>query len=266
MKKFKKLDEQIKRLENHKKIVVGNHRRARNDLYDGNYYNVISCSKIKFVQTIENNDHQYSESEFKEWMAYFRMDCKVSEYLMKNMLNFERIINSRVAYQISKLIEHENLTDHERNEIFQLINGSTVWKQQREYDGREAWIYITKMTFGEMKQLLFWLLENRIIVYAKIVFDFPYLQLTKSNKAPAIKSKINELNNLRNCLFHFTPLTIYVTYGKGGKGKLKNGSRKRAVSWIFNLNLDLQLQKHLQEIFISSDRFIKIKNSQYKTD
>jgi len=42
MKKFKKLDEQIKRLEDHKKIVVGNHHRARNDLYDGNYYNVIS--------------------------------------------------------------------------------------------------------------------------------------------------------------------------------------------------------------------------------
>jgi len=57
-----------------------------------------------------------------------------------------------------------------------------------------------------------------------------------------------------------------VTYGKDGKGKLKNGYRKRTVSWIFNLNLDLKLQKDLQEIFISSDRFIKIKNSQHKAD
>ena len=266
MKKFKKLDEQIKRLVNHKKIVVDNHRRAKSDLYDGNYYNVISCSKIKFAQTIANNDHQYSDSEFKEWMTYFRMDCRVSEYLMKNMLNFERIINSRVAYQISKLIEHENLTDHERNEIFQLINGSTVWKQKREYDGREAWIYITKMTFGEMKQLLFWLLENRITVYAKVVFDFPYLQLSKNNKVPVIHGKINELNNLRNCLFHFTPLTIYVTYGKSKSGKLKNGYRKRTINWIFTLNMDLMIAEKLQEIFNHSDRFIKIKNSQHMTD
>jgi len=185
---------------------------------------------------------------------------------MKNMLNFERIINSRVAYQISKLIEQEELTDYEQNEIFQLINSSTVWKQKREYDGREAWIYITKMTFGEMKQLLFWLLENRITVYAKIVFDFPYLQLSKNNKVLAVRGKINELNNLRNCLFHFTPLTIYVTYGKMKKGKLKNSHRKKAVTWIFQLNANRGIWTQLSELLEHSDRFIKIKNSQYKTD
>ena len=264
MKEFKKLDEQIQRLESHKKVVIRNYDKAKGDLYNENYYNIVSCSKIKFAHDIKCSNHQYSETEFKDWLIYFNLDCSVSEYLMKNMINFERKINSRVAYQISKLIAQNTLTAYEKNEIIQLINGSSVWKQVKDYDGREAWIYITKMTFGEMKQLLFWLLENKIQIYDKIVFEFPYLQLTRNNKTLAIKSKINELNNLRNCLFHFTPLTIYITYGKVKSGKLKNKYRKRAVNWIFRLNMNTLIFKYLQEIFDSSDNFIKIKNNQHK--
>jgi len=265
MKPFKTLDEQIQHLQQNKQVLIPRTTKAKQNLYDGNYYNVISCSKIKFAKNIAGKTHIYSETQFKDWLAYFQLDCQISKHLMQNMIDFERKLNSRIAYCVSELLENKDLTDYERNEIHQLIGSSNCWKGNLDYHGKEAWVFITKMTFGEMKQLIFWLLKNRPDIYDEVVLGLPYLgKVENTNKK--IRDKINELNNLRNCLFHFTPLTIYVTYGKTRTGKLKNKARKQAIKWLFDINRKADYVRYITEIFECSDKFCTIKNSQHKVD
>ena len=54
MKHFKSLDEQIDYLHNNKNIEFQDREVAKNILLDCNYYNLISCSKIKFATNIKN--------------------------------------------------------------------------------------------------------------------------------------------------------------------------------------------------------------------
>ena len=122
VKGFKTLDQQVEYLGQNKRVVVPSRIKAKKDLYDGNYYNIISCSKIKFAESITDNRHHYSEREFKEWLGYFKLDCVTSEYLMKNMLNFERKINSRVAYRISELLETGQLKNKARKQAVKWIS------------------------------------------------------------------------------------------------------------------------------------------------
>jgi len=262
MKQFKSLDEQVEHLKNNKKVIFDDKEKAKKDLYDDNYYNIISCSKIKFAEDMAKKDHVYSQKQFKDWLAYFELDCRVSKYLMQNMIDFERKMNSRVAYRISELIEKNKLSNFEKNDLMQIIQKSQAWNSKEIYHGREAWVYITKMIFGEMKKLVFWPLKNRSDVYKKVVIDYPYFQTSKNNEESHIKAKFNELNNLRNCLFHFTPLTIYVTYGKSDFKKLDNRRRKLAIRWILQLSRNEGVLGDITEIFCSSDRFISLKNSQ----
>jgi len=238
MKQFKTLAEQVEFLESHKKVIINQRSKVKKDLYDSNYYNIISCSKIKFAEDIAQSNHIYSQTQFKEWLSYFELDCRVSKYLMQNILEFERRINSRVAYCVSELFDKNKLSNFEKNDLMQIIQKSKAWSSLEAYHGQEAWMYITKMTFGEMKKLAFWLLKHKPEVYKRIVIGYPFIQKEMNKKDHQIRDKFNELNNLRNCLFHFTPLNIYVTYGKARSGKLKNSQRKKAINWIFNLKMN----------------------------
>ncbi|GAB2025991.1 hypothetical protein OfM1_20640 [Lactovum odontotermitis] len=59
-KPFKSLDEQIDYLEKTKAIIFSDKENAKVYLRDSNYFNVISCSKVRFAEKIENGCHVYS--------------------------------------------------------------------------------------------------------------------------------------------------------------------------------------------------------------
>ncbi|MDR2976293.1 MAG: hypothetical protein LBV19_03185 [Streptococcaceae bacterium] len=255
-KPFKNLNEQIEYLQKNKSIVFNDIEKAKKYLLDSNYFNVISCSKVKFAEKIENGCHIYSLHDFEEWKTYFEQDCYVSESIMLNMIEFERTLNSRVSYQISMLFADGSLNASERNALVLKIRNSKVYKAQKFY-GKEAWKYITKMTFGETKSLLFWLKENKKELYKDIVADYPFLS---SN----VKRRLDDLNYLRNALFHFTPLNIFLSYAYRKNGKIDNRSRKEAVEFAFSLLPNQRARIFLDEILQNSDRFTVIKNSQRK--
>ena len=181
MKDFKTLDEQIHYLSQTKQISFESEEFASDEAYllNNNYYNVISCGKVKFASKLENGNHVYLESKFDDWVQYFQKDCEISEHLMKNVLNFERIINSRVAYYIGQLMETGIATEHERESIRQIIRSSKGVAAIKfvDYSGFETWKYITKMMFSDMKKLVFWLLENKKDIYIKVVKGYSFLQI-----------------------------------------------------------------------------------------
>ena len=124
-KEFKVIDEQLEHLENNKSVRIHDREVACKVLFDSNYYNVVSCGKVKFAVGMVEKKHFYIESEFQEWIDYFEFDCKVSEYLMKNVIRIERTLNSRIAYCVSELVEKGNLNSEGRNDLIQKIKNTS---------------------------------------------------------------------------------------------------------------------------------------------
>lgn len=263
-KPFKTIDQQIDYLATDKEVTTYNRGISSDFLLDYNYYNVVSCGKIKFAYNSENGKHQYNESNFEQWIQYFKVDQKLSKHLRNNVLSFELIINSRVAYYVSELMETGVLPQGEQEAITHIIQSSKKIADIafESYNGFETWKFITKMMFSDMKKLVFWLLENKRESYMKIVKGYPFLGLgaeSSRKRHNIVRSRLNEINNLRNKLFHFTPLNIYLVYGKDSKGRLNNSEKRKIVKWVYRLGGNQGGVSDLMEVCDCSQKFVKMK-------
>jgi len=227
---------------------------AKKMLRDNGYRNFVSCSKIKQAEFFEPNLKMYKTAPFQEWCDYFEMDCRVSRHLMGNLIQFERTINSRITHHISEMMANNEFSNFEKNAIIQIISQTRDRKDVRfsKYIGNETWEYIPKMTFGEMKRLVFWLYDNRHDVYSKISEGYLFLNRNA-------KRRLDNLNELRNNLFHFTPLSVYLT-----ENTQNYNQRKKVANWISKLSVSQEMRDALNEICGYSANYVKIKNSLQK--
>ena len=237
-------------------------------LRDNNYRNFVSCSKIKFAEFIGGKLIMYRTASFKEWKAYFDMDCRISKHLIGNLIGFERTVNSRVSHHISILMANDQLSNFEKNTVIQIIQSSqrrrlglnVNLELENAYNGERTWEFVPELTLGEMSQLLFWFLEHKQDIYLEIVRGSTFLEKMRS-----AKKRIVEIIRLRNNLFHFKPLNVYITHGNSRSGRrrpLNNQFRKDAVDFIYHLNRNQKIEIELKEVFENSDNYVKIKNSQ----
>lgn len=263
MKQFKSLDDQLDYLHKEKQVYFQDKKSAKMILLNCNYYNLISCGKVKYALDIDKNSHKYNPCQFEEWHEYFLSDCRVSEYLMKNIIEFERVINSRTAYYLGKLIqsnpEDNFLSSDERNQIFNIIKSAEI-KKLPVYSGEESWKYITKMTFGQIREVLFWLINNKLDVFKLIVKGYPFLNEDFST----VIMRIDNIKLLRNHLFHFTPINIYLGFSRRKDGTYRNKYRREAVNFIFNLSPDPIIKQELKSIIKNANKFNKLKNEDIK--
>ncbi len=256
-KEFKNLDDQLDYLHKEKNIYFQDRDLAKNILLDYNYYNLVSSGKIKFVVDISNNNHKYNPSQFEEWSRYFLDDCQVSEFLMNNLIEFERIINSRTSFYVGELIEKELLSKKQHNEIAEIIINAKI-ENLDDYIGKETWKYISKMTFGNLKNILFWLLNSDKKTFNKIFSGYVFLQ---KGSIPQLKHRISDIVLLRNYLFHFTPLTLFLVYATGKNGNYYNRFRIKIVNFIYDLKPNQDILRIMKTLTECSNSFIKIKNS-----
>jgi len=252
---FLTLENQCTNLKNNKSIVISDAEKAENILLETNYFNLISCSKVKFAKGLSvNGDHIYAESPFEEWVSYFDKDCKVSEYLMQNMIRLERSLNSRLAYYLSELIESEILLEDEFENLKRVIQGENSFTRN-PYNGKLTWIFISKKTFGELRHILKYLFKNgyRDVVF-KVVDGYSFLE-----NHPL--KRIDELVNLRNSIFHFRLLSIYLVHGKFSCNFSQYNLRKKIVEEVFFQNPCVNTKPLMIEIFNSAKVFIGIKKT-----
>jgi len=257
MEKYFDLDQQIVYLAIDKSVMfeLSEIDIAKKLLRDNNYRNFVSCSKVKFAEFIDEHLMMYKTAEFKSWQAYFEIDCYVSEHLMKNLTRFERTLNSRISDYVSELMERKKLSNFEKNEIISkitCINSRNGVKFSR-YNGNESWLYISEMSFGEMKQLLFWIYDNRRNDYFEVVKGYDFL-----NKQ--IKIRMDELNRLRNNLFHNKSTTAYLTI-RAVKNKKLISDRIKLVKWVSEMAVHKELAKDVREICYYAQKYIENKNS-----
>ena len=265
MREYFDLDKQVMHLVIHKSMMVSHSEIDELEvmLRDNNYRNLVSCSKIKLAELIGDYMIMYKTAAFRDWKEYFEMDCRVSKHLMGNLIDFERTINSRVSHHISDLMANDGFSISERNAIIQVIRTSQKrrlglkpnQRLRNAYDGSRTWEFVAKMTFGEMKQLLFWLHDNKSEIYLEIIKEHSFLKNPNNSK-----KRIDELNRFRNNLFHFRPLNVYITHGDQRRGRyrvLNNKFRKDAVKFILRLNQNKAISFEVDEIVLNSDNYIK---------
>lgn len=248
-KQFLPLEKQIESLRT-KQVTFDDASTAQQVLLDSNYYNLVSCSKAKFATgRDQTGKYIYTASTFTQWQTYFVTDCQLSEHLMKNILRFERTINSRTAYYVSELIAQKTLSTHQTQGLIDLIRGRD---QTEKYNGAQTWKTITKKTFGELRAVIKWLWNNdqRMIVQ-KI---FKGVDFLKSHTL----QRLDELVNLRNTIFHFTPLTIYLVYGATNSRSVYS-VRKTVIESMFYWESNELAKKQMTEVFRVTKKFNKAK-------
>jgi len=252
-KHFLTLDAQCKHLIINKKIIINSQNQATDILLNNNYFNIISCSKIKFAKSInQNKNHIYNQTNFNEWTDFFDDDCKLSEHLMTCLIRMERKLNSRTAFYISELLESKNLPERDSRRLIRKIQGHSNYSN---YDGKRTWEHITKKTFNELRNILKWLWNNnQRKVIRKIINDFKFLH---SN----FLERLDELVNLRNSIFHFKPLSIYLVHGNSGSDFSQYNVRKKVVEIVFYQNNCDSTKTVMVDIFRATKNFIGIKSA-----
>ena len=248
-KKFETLDAQIGHLRN-KGVAIEDVQLAEKVLLKANYYNFTSCCKVKFAKERGvGGKYIYEPSLFGDWKKYFKLDYKLSEHLMINFIRFEREINAKTSYYVSELIESNALTSQKKNELKQKIKRA---KSCADYNLKQTWQFISKMTFGELVHLLIWLLEHEKSVFLKITIEYDLLHKD-------IERRLHELNNIRNSLFHGRPLSVYLIYGNINRLNLHQNNRRLIIVWLFQQRRSVELHSYLQEMIDSAKQFLKIK-------
>ena len=254
-KEFLTLHRQCEKLINEKLVSVEDRDMAKKILLNDNYFNIASCSKIKYATgTDEEGNHTYNPTLFLDWKNYFDMDCAVSEYLIINTLRFERRLNSRTAYYASELVRHRRMNTDEFNRFKRIIQGD-VDPDIRRYDGTETWVWITKKTFGGLKRVIEWLWKNNFRdVVRKIIKNIDFLQRN-------VLKKLDEIVNLRNNIFHFRPLSIYLVHGNLEPNFSSYPLRKDVIEYIHTFNKNNDFTASINEITRNARNFITIKNN-----
>ena len=249
-KKFELLESQIKHLRDNKAVVIDDEQLVKEVLLKTNYYNFTACCKVKFAKFKGiDGKYVYERSLFDDWAAYYDLDYKLSGHLMINFIHFEREINAKTSYYVSELIESDTLTASKKNDLKQKIKRA---KTCANYNLKQTWQYIPKMTFGELVQLLIWLLKHEKSVFLKITVEYDLLHKD-------IERRLRELNNLRNSLFHGRPLNIYLIYGNVNRLNLNQKKRKLIIVWLFQKRRGVELHSYLQEMIDFAKRFLDIK-------
>jgi len=93
-------------------------------------------------------------------------------------------------------------------------------------------------------------------VYFEIVQGCNFLRKKKHSQ---VKKQLNELVNLRNNVFHFRPINIYLVYGKRNREDFLIGARKATINKVLDLRYNREIKNCLDEIFKNAENFVEIK-------
>ena len=240
-KPFKSINEQVQYLKENKQISFSDEESAKIYLLHHNYYNVISVAKVRFVSYFKDGKKYYLPSQFEMWQDYYEKDVILSKKLILRVADLEKEINSKLAYYLSEMIETGRINHNLKYRIKNIINHD-MNNKAKDYVFSETWTYVTQSTFGTVVKIIDCLDK---VMQKKIL-----------PKSFGIKS-IKELKNLRNNLFHLTPLNIYLTTSKNTNQQIK----QRRFSLVAKLLRD---DETLAEVVTNCKRYAKIKENTTK--
>lgn len=262
VKRFKTIEEQILHLQTHKNITFEDKKFARKMLLEHNYFNVISCSKFHFMESIDDNCHIYKSSVFSEWFDYYTKDVTVSSYLIAPVLEFEKLINSKTAYWVSELMEYnDKIPEYYKKDIESSINRCSI-DAYPLYKRNNTWEYITRMTFSNVIWIIKYLGGAQVRDLRLKHYFYKIIEETNLDVRNPI-DQLYRLRDLRNKLCHFTPINIYINSGLDGtkKSEYIRKDRIKTINFIHNCYYDNEIAGILKIFYRNSSNYIKIKKS-----
>lgn len=96
----------------------------------------------------------------------------------------------------------------------------------------------------------------------KIVKEYSFLNKKAKGSRDINKDRWDGINNLRNSLFHCTPLNMYLVYGKGSGFTKNQMDRRDIVKFIESQKRDVGISSLIDQTIKNTNKFIEIKNSQ----
>lgn len=104
---FKTIDEQIELLIK-RGVVINNRDYAGAVLKSENYYSVINGYKDLFLTTTSAEDHYIKGTTFEEITALYKLDRRLREILLIELLRVEKNISTHITYTFSKYHGYDN--------------------------------------------------------------------------------------------------------------------------------------------------------------
>jgi len=223
-KNFYTYEQQILHLELDKKIQVINKEKLKQILKIYSYYNFVNSTKIHFVNSVTYSNNRfkkvYHSSEIIQWeelyMKSLQVENKVrefihrTEYILKSSLSYyigtEYACSSDKVLPIFKKFHHLVLRDDHDNEFAE-------W----EYDTilNNSFRTVHSLMFGSLIHLLKLLPQN----IKKEIEDIAEIKFLLTGSGTL---KIYSLKELRNGLYHNTPLMILLNHKNKNQRKNRN--------------------------------------------
>lgn len=263
-KKPLKLDEQIKHLKSHKKIIFKDisEEDAKERLYVNNYINLVSPNKWDYCKKDNKNvplidkNKQHIYTNDIDFSCYIRRyDFERSKYdrIYHNIRVFESVFNSILSYEIVnyyKLINQQGFSDF----TYSLLKNIATYIDSREYSPNEIknmFHYVLNMNHSYLKYNNIYIFLDRqnlsqiIILFRSIDFQLRrkvFNSLLKRNLTfgynnfPTFNDFLDRVVSIRNCICHFNSLTILVRYYNIKEKSLRTSSdRKKYLTAINKL-------------------------------
>lgn len=273
MKPFKSHNQQLKVLRQRGMIVPS---KAKRDLENENYYNVINGYKELFLQV--NKDGKFvspevykSGTEFDELLSLYKLDRKLRNVLLEYILIFETHIKSRIAYYFSEQYQEPHSYLYFKNysndpsktdsivkmvAIFSNVMSNRRNKPLKHYinthNGVPLWILVNYITLGNISKMYTNLdddLRKKIALDYKKKIDRDYnLQLQVDPKD--IESALQQAHLYRNVCAHeerlydykiTKPISRNNIFGNYNKIFKKNLKSTKDESYIFDLIITMSL-------------------------
>ncbi|MGL5042538.1 MAG: Abi family protein [Culicoidibacterales bacterium] len=210
--------------------------------------------------------HKYPETKFSSWESYYAGDCALSNNIRESLIDLERNINSKLAYQLSKMIDDNVLDNWEKlllkTRIDNIVEKNIILSNSKEeYHFFETWKIVNAFNFGDTLEVLKW-------------FDNACNKRGRNKRGEMLRAYWNdlelkfslkdlcELKNMRNAVSHFTPLTIYLTTS------LKAKNTKHKINLIKKITEgSLMYEKEIRILDLIEERainFVTVKNMDNK--
>ncbi|MGL5042180.1 MAG: hypothetical protein ACRC6X_03630 [Culicoidibacterales bacterium] len=273
-KSFKTLDEQIIHLEKNKKIIFEDKNEAKKILLNNNYINLISAIKYAFFSEFAYDEsdgkvkHVYNPSYFSQWTESYNEEKRMAKIILSSACEKERILNSRLAYFLSEMVNKNVLNEMEKEDLKACINlSSIISKKKLDYNFEETWRYVQILSFGDILRVI------------KLIDDFKRTRenkfrekMSKTDEGKQIRSYLQKIivptyeieywrsiKNLRDVLAHNTPISIYLT-----TNLTENEYMKRAKTLRILAENNVELTKFVDKLSKTSRIYIQKKGGKIK--
>lgn len=167
---FQSFEEQLNILKSKKKVVflsLEDEENLKEYLKRYNYINVINPYKIYFFDNKIDGNHIYnSETNYTEYISFFKKDIEYSFDILKHVLFFEKYLGTTISYRLSNSLSSNS-------KYFEVVKEESIkiLKDKRRFDNDDININYYSEDFQRRLELLKYEFSETDMFYFKKAYN-----------------------------------------------------------------------------------------------